>query len=291
MNRFARQAILWASVAVLALPGVGHAQDFTYTTNADNTITITGYIGEPDFPAGALTITNLINGLPVISIGDYAFSSCTNLTGITIPNSVTNIGQYAFAFCTSLVSVPIPDGVTSIAWYLFDGCSNLASITIPGSVYGVGLGTFQDCPNLKGVYFKGDIPGFFGDLYYDPGCRCLRHSYEVFLGATTNVTLYYLPGTSGWGSTASGHPTVLWNPQPQTSDTSFGVRTNQFGFNIAGSSNLVIVVEACADLANPVWTPVSTNTLKTFIGTNGTSYFSDPQWTNSPGRFYRLRSP
>jgi hypothetical protein len=36
---------------------------------------------------------------------------------------------------------------------------------------------------------------------------------------------------------------------------------------------------------------LSTNTLNTFVGTNGTSYFSDPQWTNYPGRFYRLRSP
>jgi hypothetical protein len=69
------------------------------------------------------------------------------------------------------------------------------------------------------------------------------------------------------------------------------VRTNRFGFNITGSSNLVMVVEACTDLANPVWSPVGTNTLNIFIGTNGTAYFSDPQWTNYPGRFYRLRSP
>ena len=84
---------------------------------------------------------------------------------------------------------------------------------------------------------------------------------------------------------------VLWNPQIQTSDASFGVRTNRFGFNITGSSNLVIVVEACTDISNPVWLPVSTNTLNTFVGTNGTSYFSDSQWTNYPARFYRLRSP
>ena len=83
----------------------------------------------------------------------------------------------------------------------------------------------------------------------------------------------------------TGLPTVLWNPQVQN-DASFGVQTNQFGFNITGSSNLVIVVEACTNLANPVWQPVQTNTL-----TGGSSYFSDPQWTNYPARFYRLRSP
>ena len=82
-------------------------------------------------------------------------------------------------------------------------------------------------------------------------------------------------------------PAVLWNPQAQ----SFGVRTNQFGFNLTGSSNLVIVVEGCTNITNPVWQPVQTKILNTFIGTNGTSYFSDPQWTNYPVRCYRLHSP
>ena len=73
----------------------------------------------------------------------------------------------------------------------------------------------------------------------------------------------------------------------QTSGTSFGVRTNRFGFNITtGTLGLVVVVEACTNLSNPVWQPVQTNTL-----TTGSAFFSDPQWTNYPGRYYRLRSP
>lgn len=72
----------------------------------------------------------------------------------------------------------------------------------------------------------------------------------------------------------------------QSAGPSFGVLTNRFGFNITGASGLVVVVQASTNLTQPVWVPVSTNTL-----TGGTSYFSDPQWTNYPGRFYRLRSP
>jgi hypothetical protein len=75
-------------------------------------------------------------------------------------------------------------------------------------------------------------------------------------------------------------------PQVQTSGPTFGVGPTGFGFNITGTSNLVIVVEACTNLANPTWSPVGTNTL-----ISGSSYFSDPQWTNYPGRFYRLRWP
>jgi len=49
---------------------------------------------------------------------------------------------------------------------------------------------------------------------------------------------------------------------------------------------MTIEVEACDDLAHPSWVPVATNTL-----IDGASHFSDPQWTISPSRFYRLRSP
>jgi hypothetical protein len=47
-----------------------------------------------------------------------------------------------------------------------------------------------------------------------------------------------------------------------------------------------VVVEACTNLSNPDWQPMQTNLL-----TTGSAYFSDPQWTNYPNRFYRLRSP
>ena len=71
-----------------------------------------------------------------------------------------------------------------------------------------------------------------------------------------------------------------------TSNPSFGVRTNQFGFTVSWATNLNVVVEAATDLAHPVWSPVQTNAL-----TSGWFYFSDPQWKNYPARFYRIRSP
>jgi len=70
-----------------------------------------------------------------------------------------------------------------------------------------------------------------------------------------------------------------------TSNPSFGVRTNQFGFTVSWATNLNVVVEAATDLANPVWSPLATNGLNI-----GTFHFSDPQWTNYPSRFYRVRS-
>ena len=68
------------------------------------------------------------------SIGDKAFSGCTNLWSITIPNSVTSIGEGAFEDCIGLTSITIPNSVTSIGEGAFYYCENLTSITIGAGV-------------------------------------------------------------------------------------------------------------------------------------------------------------
>jgi len=206
----------------------------------------------------------------VTSIGDGVFDSCTSLTSVTTPNSITSIGNFVFDECYSLTSVTIPNGVTNIGEWAFSG-TRLTSVTIPNGVTSLGYGAFYTCPSLTSVYFTGNAPTPTNDL-----------SLFAF---DNNTTAYYLPGTTGWGATFDGLPTVLWNPQAQN-DASFGVQNHQFGFNITGTTNVSIVVEACTNLSNPDWQPVHTNTLAT-----GSSYFRDPQWTNYPARFYRLRSP
>jgi hypothetical protein len=185
----------------------------------------------------------------------------------TIPNGVTNIGDEAFQSCASLTNIVIPNSVTSIGNETFQGCTSLTSVTIGNSVTNIGFGAFYFCTSLTGVYFQGNAPSA------DP---------PVFWG-DNSATVYYLPGTTGWYTPFGGLPAVLWNAQMQTSGGSFGVRTNRFGFNITGTSNLVIVVEACTNLANPTWSPLQTITL-----TGGPVYFSDPQWTNHTHCFYGL---
>jgi hypothetical protein len=217
-------------------------------------------------------LTTLIIPNSVTSIGALAFNGCHSLASITIPESVTSIGQSAFYGCISLRTVTIPDGVTSLQNNTFFNCTNLTSVTVGSGVTNIVPDPFAYCKRLSSVYFKGNAP--------------------TFVGSGIIATAYYLPGTTGWGPTLgtnlySQWPTVLWNPQAQN----FGVGTNGFGFNVTGSSNLVIVVEAATNLGSPAWSPVSTNTLNTFVGTNGTSYFSDPQWTSYSSRFYRFRSP
>jgi hypothetical protein len=193
-----------------------------------------------------------------------------SLTNVTIPSSVTNMGGNAFFFCTNLTSVILAQGITSIGGTAFNACYSLATIIIPNTVTNIGGAAFESCVNLTGVYFQGNAPSYGASVFF----------------SDNNATNYYLAGATGWGPLFATRPTAVWVQPSQASCADPGVRTNQFGFNIIGSSNLVILVEACTNLANPIWSPIQTNTLAA-----GSSYFGDPQWTNYPIRFYRLRSP
>ena len=95
-----------------------------YTIKNDDTYEVSGYEGIPT----NLVIPATYNGNPVTSIGDYAFSSCSSLTSITIANSVTSIGKDAFSYCFSLTSITIPNSITNIENYAFDTCPKLVEV-------------------------------------------------------------------------------------------------------------------------------------------------------------------
>jgi hypothetical protein len=221
-------------------------------------------------------LTNIPIGNSVTSIGNWTFCSCISLINITIGNNVTSIGYGVFGDCFSLSSVTIPNRVTSIGDDAFGGCFSLTNITIGNSVTYIGDQSFYNCTNLTGVYFQGNAPNI--------GLEEFEHGENLAVKAT----VYYLPGTTGWGPTFGGRPTAPWllpYPLILNNNPGFGVQTNGFGFIISWATNVPVVVEACS-LADPKWIPLQTNTL-----TGGSCYFSDPAWTNYPVRCYRLRSP
>ena len=130
---------------------------------------------------GEMVIPSTYNGKPVTTIGDSAFSECTYLTSVTIPDSVTTIGvgeffdvqnltgifvdegnpnysndSYGILFNknkTELIRAPgkingsyiIPDSVTTIGDYAFCWCWSLTSVTIPDSVTTIGDYAFNEC--------------------------------------------------------------------------------------------------------------------------------------------------
>ncbi|MBR3079113.1 MAG: leucine-rich repeat protein [Prevotella sp.] len=104
---------------------------------------VTG-IGNDGF-LGCSEMTSITIPNSVTYIGDYAFDYCSGLTSIIIPNSVTTIGNNAFAKCSGLSSITIPNSVSNIGDYAFYLCSELTSITIPNSVTTIGHDVFANC--------------------------------------------------------------------------------------------------------------------------------------------------
>ena len=127
--------------------GAESDEDFRYNVFYDGTVEITGYSGDNEI----INIPSTINDKKVTSIGDYAFSDCSGLTSVTIPDSVTSIGNCAFDGCSGLTNVTIPNSVTSIGDYAFCKCSGLTSITIPNSVTSIGNSAFYNCKSLTSI--------------------------------------------------------------------------------------------------------------------------------------------
>ena len=118
----------------------------------------------------------------VTSIGSYAFSYCSSLTSVTIGNGVTRIGYSTFKDCTSLTSITIPDGVTKINDYTFSGCTSLASVTIPDSVASIGYYAFGNCSSLTSVTIPDSVASIGVSAFY--GCTSLT-SITIGNGVTS----------------------------------------------------------------------------------------------------------
>ena len=108
----------WVSLNVKAVQAGNQETvgDFVYVLLENGTY---GIRASENFNSDSLEIPEKYNGIPVTKIIDNGFKNKTNLTQITLPNSIEIIGRHAFEGCTSLSSITIPDSVTTIGAYSF----------------------------------------------------------------------------------------------------------------------------------------------------------------------------
>ena len=158
-------------VAFMALPLASRAYDFAADGIYYNIISADDLSVEVTYEeltsgsySGLVTIPESVtyNGTvySVSAIGEWAFRSCGDLTGISIPDCLTEIGDYALYQCTALTDLTLGENVVTIGSYAFDGCTSLASITFPDGLETIGKGAFYQCTSLTSI----TIPDGVGTL-------------------------------------------------------------------------------------------------------------------------------
>lgn len=128
-----------------------------YFNNNSNWIDDVFYIGKSLIKVRSSISGNCEIRPGTTNIAEAAFEGCSNLTSVTIPDSVTSIGGLAFCRCFELSSVTIPDGVTSIGSYTFCSCISLKSVTIPNNVISIGASAFDWCASLTNVTIPASV--------------------------------------------------------------------------------------------------------------------------------------
>ncbi|MBQ8220379.1 MAG: leucine-rich repeat domain-containing protein [Bacteroidaceae bacterium] len=147
------------------------------------------------------------------------FGHNSNLTSLTIGESVTSIGDYAFYQCSSLASITIPASVTSIGQYTFYGCSSLASISCLA----------KTPPTIDKKTFDSDSYNF-ADLFVPQGTK------DAYQAATGWKNFYSISDTlpSGICDIAVGQSSKIYNLNGRE------LQTPQQGINIINGKKVLV---------------------------------------------------
>ena len=183
----------WAFAGCSSLPIIDNIRyaDIYLVEVIDKTLTTyqikedTKLIGDDAF-SGCSSLTSITIPDSVTTIGYCAFYNCDSLTSVTIPDSVTTIGDSAFSGCDSLESVTIPDSVTTIGGNAFYSCSSLTSVTIPDSVTTIEYGAFDGCSSLASITIPDSVTTIGGDAFEN--CSSLT---SVVIGNSVTTIGWY----------------------------------------------------------------------------------------------------
>ncbi|MFA7081296.1 MAG: leucine-rich repeat domain-containing protein [Bacteroidales bacterium] len=157
----------------------GNTLYFNITSHTSKTVEVTCQTSNFPYwytkPTDSIMIPNTVenNGIiySITSIGDIAFTGCSDITYVELPNSITSIGDHSFSNCSSLISVNIPSSVTLIKACAFYECTSLSSIIIPNSVNTIEPSTFSGCTNLTVIIVPNSITSIKSSAF--SGCSNL----------------------------------------------------------------------------------------------------------------------
>ncbi len=130
----------------------------------------TKYIASEAF-SGCSALTSIVIPEGVKTIGAKAFYNCSALTSVTVPSSVTSIGDEAFSGCTALTEVNLSEGLVTIGANAFYGCEALTNIVLPQSATDLGEKLFYNCEALTDYTLSSKLTKVPDYMFY--GCSSL----------------------------------------------------------------------------------------------------------------------
>jgi hypothetical protein len=168
---------------IVEVGGVGYkfeADGIYYKIGENNTVSVT--YGDTKYSGDVVIPSQVVyegKTYSVTSIGVMAFYECSELTSITIPNSVKSIDDEAFSY-SGITSVIIPESVWGIGWRAFCGCG-LTSITFLGSVW-IDKEAFMNCGALNAVHIS-DLESFLKNEYEESyeESNPLEYAHHLYL--------------------------------------------------------------------------------------------------------------
>lgn len=137
-------------------------------TYKNNTLKVTS-IADQAFWGSNVTSVSIPNS--VTNIGYEAFRNCYRLTSVTMGNGVSRIKGHAFRACEKLASINISNSLSIIEKCVFAECKSLKSITIPSSVSTLDVGSFQVCSSLSTIIIPKSVTSIEGNVFW--GCSNL----------------------------------------------------------------------------------------------------------------------
>ncbi|MDD4110817.1 MAG: leucine-rich repeat protein, partial [Clostridia bacterium] len=162
-----------------------------------------------------------------------AFSNCSNLTAITLPEEVSSIGDKAFYNCTSLTSLNMPESVISIGRDVFTNCkleyqvydgnlkylgnwlidtvnTNITNVNFKYNTIGIYDNAFANCKNIISIVIPDTVQSIGSGVF--SGCTGLEEITLPFVGESINSSIKYFGfifGASGYGTNVNHVPSSL----------------------------------------------------------------------------------
>ena len=150
----------------------GDNMEWELDSNGTLTISGSGVMDAlPGWSSYSSSIKKVVIGNGVTKIANSAFYGCTNLTSVSLPDSLEDIGSAAFYDCKGLTTVVIPANVYEISQSAFEGCSNLSKVTLQCNLWKIGAAVFRNCSSLTTI----NIPEQLETVGYNAfeGCTSL----------------------------------------------------------------------------------------------------------------------